>query len=408
VRFNWDEPAHLAKVSVRQIQKISETVGLFKVPLTIRFKGKFGTVDRTTAIALKDEDFSFPLESAPEIVRLDPECVLLARLAFQPSPAMIEAQLKDTTDVVGRVIAVEQLAARRDAASVAKLKQLLNNDPFFGVRSEAARALRGVHSEESLSALLDSTNQPDARVRLQVVEALGGFYNEKAYAVAIEVVGREKNPAILATAIRRLGEYSKPEVHSLVLKYLDSDSFRNELADAAIGAIGLQDDPSYVEPLKQTLSKQESAFTSFGFGAGLGALGRLSRNEQNKDAVREFLQRYLNHKKRSVRIAAITALGALGDPKAIAVVTTFASAAKETPERGEAERVVAELRAGRKPVDDLKALRQEVLDFQKTIRDQKAEIEEMKKQLVEQVKPAKAPQPANEQGKKKKPAPAGR
>ena len=76
----------------------------------------------------------------------------------------------------------------------------------------------------------------------------------------------------------------------------------------------------------------------------------------------------------------------------IAVLQTFANAAKGSPQQVAAERAVAELRSGRKPVDDFKNLRQEVLDLEKASREQRKEIEELKKQIAAKAAPpAKAP-----------------
>jgi hypothetical protein len=85
----------------------------------------------------------------------------------------------------------------------------------------------------------------------------------------------------------------------------------------------------------------------------------------------------------------------LGDPQAIAVLQTFASASKETPERSAAERAITDLRAGRKPVDDFKNLRQEVLELQKSNRELRKELDTLKKTTE-----AKGATPA-EKGKKK-------
>src|SRR6185295_2904059 len=137
-------------------------------------------------------------------------------------------------------------------------------------------------------------------------------------------------------------------------KFLESDSFRNELADAAISAIRLQDDSSLITPLRETLAKKEMNFTSGGFARGLGALAYLARNEEKKDAVREFLTHYVNHKKQTIQTAAITALGTLVDPEAIPVLNKFSTVSKERPEQAVAERALTELRAARKPVDDFK------------------------------------------------------
>ena len=77
VEYSWDELAKLAKVSIRQKQLISDRVLLFDTPLTLRFKGKFGTVDRAIEVKELSGDFYFPLDSAPKIVRVDPEKNLL-------------------------------------------------------------------------------------------------------------------------------------------------------------------------------------------------------------------------------------------------------------------------------------------------------------------------------------------
>src|SRR5262249_8058221 len=150
-----------------------------------------------------------------------------------------------------------------------------------------------------------------------------------------------------------------------LIKFLNSESYHNELAVAAIGGIRSQDDPVYIAPLLENLSKHQDVYTSRGYAQGLSTVAYLARNEEKKDAVRKFLVDHVNDKKKTVQRAAINALGALGDAQAIAVLQTFATASKETPERSAAERAITELRAGRKPADDFKNLRQEVLELQK-------------------------------------------
>ena len=381
ITHNWDEKTKLAKVSIRQVQKISDSVVLFNFPLTIRFKGKFGVSDRSIRVKDKEEDFYFPLESAPEIVRPDPDYTLLAKITFKVPNPMLYAQLADKADSVGRLLAIDQLAEKKDKESVAKLKEALNQDAFYGVRIEASRALRSIHTDEAGEALLASTKQPDARVRRAVVGDIAGFYRDTAYASALQTVQNEKNPDIVAAALRSIGAYAKPEGRETLLKFLDSDSFRNELADAAIGGTKLQDDPAYITPLRESLSKRESAFTTRGFAQGLQTLAYLDRNEEKKSSVREFLVARVNDKKERVQLAALTALGVLDDPAALAVLETFAGASKDSPERTAAEQSVAKLRAGRKPADDLKSLRQEVLDLQKANRDLRKDLDALKKKL---------------------------
>ncbi len=394
--YSWDENAKLAKLTIRQTQKVDENVVLFNFPLTIRFKGKFGSADKQITVKEKEEDFYFPLEGAPEIVRLDPEYTLLAKTTFRLPTPMLYAQLEDKSDSIGRLLAIEQLADKKDKETVAKLKKTLNDDAFYGVRIEAARALRSVHIDEALEALLSSTKQSDARVRNEVIAGIAGFYDDTAYKSALDTLQTEKNPDITASAIRGLGGYAKPEVHDALIKFLNSDSYRNELAVAAIGGIRSQDNPAYIQALLETLSNRKDAFTSRGLAQGLSTVAYLARNEEKKDAVRRFLIDHVNDKKKTVQRAAIGALGTLGDPQAIAVLETFASASRETPERTAAERAISDLRAGRKPVDDFKNLRQEVLELQKSNRELRKELDTLKRTTE-----AKAATTTTEKGKKK-------
>ena len=102
---------------------------------------------------------------------------------------------------------------------------------------------------------------------------------------------------------------------------------------------------------------------------------------EGRDAIREFLSLHVNSPKERVRLAAITALGTLEDPRALAVVETFTTLAADRPEKAAADKALEKLRAARKPSDDLKALRTEVLDLQKSNRELKNDLDTLKKKL---------------------------
>ena len=109
--------------------------------------------------------------------------------------------------------------------------------------------------------------------------------------------------------------------------------------------------------------------------------------------MREFLIRYVNSRKKTVQLSSINALGALGDPKAIAVLEKYATASTQSRERAAAERSMSELRAARKPVDDFKNLRQEVMDLQKTDRELRKELDDLKKKVEAQATKPASPKP---------------
>ena len=388
--YEWQATNHLAKISVKQTQQTSDAVLLFQFPLTVRFKSKAGTVDQTVQVKEREEDFYFPLAQEPEIVRIDPETALLARVSFKPPQAMVLAQLADAGDMVGRLRAAELLAEKKDAETVATLQGALNRDAFYVVRVSCAESLREIHTPEALEALCASTAQPDARARNAVVGAIAGFFSPRASEALQKVLGAERNPAIRATALRGLGAYREPGVRALLLQALASDSYRQQLAEAAFDALRTQDDPAHIAPLRAVLAKREADFIKGQcFGAGLDALAWLARNEKNRDDIRNFIAGWLTSPRLSLQLAAMRALGTLEDPQAIALLQTFANTAKETPEQETAAKALAALRAVNKPSDNLKDLREEMLKLQKDNQRLGKELDEVKKRLD-----AGAPKPA--------------
>ena len=384
--YSWDEKTKLAKISLQQKQTLSDDVLLFNFPLTVAFNGPSGRVEKTITVKDQSEDFYFSLAEAPAGVRLDPRLEVLAKISFDVPAPMLEAQLADKNDLAGRLLAVAALKDKKDHASVAKLKTALNHDAFYGVRIEAANALSSIHSDESLEALLASMDQSDARVRNAVSSALADFYNPDACQAGIKALSSEKNPGIEAQDIKGLAKYAKPEVRALLLPLLNSHSYRNGLADAAIAAMRVQDDNSYLAPIRQTLEQHRDDFTSRGFVNGLDTVAFLARDEEKKDDVRQFLSNYVNDKNSLIRVGAIKSLGTLQDPRAMSILETFANAGKETPEQQAAAAALQAIRAARHPADNLQELRDMVLDLQKQNRLLRKDFEALQKKL--EVKPA--------------------
>jgi aminopeptidase N len=401
VTYGWDEQTKLAKITIKQVQKLSADVLLFSFPLTVRFRSGGDIIDRQITVKEKEEDFYFPLTQAPQTVRIDPQYTLLARINFRPPDGLLYTQLEDESDAIGRLLAIEHLARLKDHKTVARLRERLNADPFHGVRIEAAGALRAIHTDEALEALIASKQQPDARVRNRVVAEIGGFYHPAAEAALRQVLAQEKNPEIVATAIRALGTYGTPEVREALLKYLESRSYKNLLVEAAIDALRVLADPTCLAALRDCLKHREAELTSNCFAAGLRALAHVAQNEEKKDEWREFLLRYVNHRKQTIQLGALAALGELEDLHAVPVLEGFARTAKDTPQQRAAEQALNALRSTRKPAEDLRELRGEILDLQKTNRELKKEIEDLKKK-IEAAQTKAAPSRA------KRPAPSAR
>jgi HEAT repeat protein len=191
----------------------------------------------------------------------------------------------------------------------------------------------------------------------------------------------EMFPDIQVLAIQDLGTYAGPDTRALLLQYLNSTSYRNGLAEAAIRGLRAQDDPSSIDPLRDNLRQREADYTSDGFVQGLSALAYLDRDEKDKTAVREFLLGYVNHRKERVRLGAINALGALADPVALPALEKFALARRTSPEQRAAASAIQNIENFRKTTEGLADLRKEFLDLQKEDQALRKDFDSLEKKV---------------------------
>lgn len=380
VDYAWDSAAKLAKITVRQTQKLSEQVRLFRVPLPVSFQvgGQKEPLRFTMDVSQEVEDFHFTLPAQPELVRIDPDYTVLAKITFTPPGPMLDKQL--ASDMIGRLLAVRNL----NRAHIVKLGQILREDPFHAVRAEAAKVLAKLGEPEARAELIKSgTNQKHARVRREVVRALASLHTPESHDTLWEMAQTEKNPDILSLIIESWGSRpGKPEVSDALKKHLAGSSYQSALELAAIKALRAQDDET-AAPLVLSRLQQPHDLRGRDVGAAFDALAFLTRRptNQNRDAVRDFLGEKLSDPRRDWRIAAIKALGTLRDPKALGLLDltlAISGGDRIDPVREAAAKAAQDIRAGLESPADLKNLWDRVQQLQKKSEDQAKEIEALK------------------------------
>ena len=387
ISYEWLGKEKLAKVSIKQTQENNDKVLLFDFDTNIGFVVGDEYILRDIKIDEKKHDFYFALESEPNIVRFDPEYKILADVEFEKPTKMLYAQLEYPNDVVGKLMAIESLKKKKkkDKKTVAKLKNTLQTDAFYGVRSEACGALYDIHTDEAFDAIVDSLDQSDARVRQHVADAIAGFYRSQSLEKLLEISKSEKNPEILDKVLYGLGRYHDERVRVVMLDYLEATSYHNQLELGAIKAIKLLKDESYVEPLKDVLARREKDFSSYVFSKGLDALGTIANEQDDKSAVRDFIAGYVNHKKKRIATGAVYALGELRDRGAIGIVETFSGDDDSDRMESTAKKALEKIRKHSKLVPEEIVELRKVYDQMKTDADKlKEEVEDMKKRMEAQ------------------------
>ncbi len=393
LEYSWDAAAKQAKLNVKQTQKVTSEVLLYRLDLPVRFwvKGQDKPVDFNVVMSKAEEDFHFPMDVAPELVRIDPDYTLLAKIDFQSPPDMLPRQLK--SDVIGRMLAVRQLSKKKDSETVKQLAEVLNRDAFYAVRSEAAKALQTIATPEARAALAPSLKQDDARARLSVVEALAAFPHPEAQEALWKQAQIEKNPQILAAIIKTWGARPGDAAVSAALrKYLITPSYHQVIACAVINSWRAQDDASAVPDIVECLRKNSLEFSSSALAQAFDAIAFLARNDKDRELARTFLTEHLNYPREELRVAAAKSLGTLRDPKSIAVLQPLTNRYKliKDPVQDAAAKSIAALEAEQTKAQELKDVWAKLQDLEK-------KSEEMNRQLE---KTGKKPESPKSAGKK--------
>ncbi|MFT6382770.1 MAG: HEAT repeat protein, partial [Akkermansiaceae bacterium] len=284
---------------------------------------------------------------------------------------------------------------KKNGVTLELLSKALHEDPFFAVRTAAAKGLAAMRTPESFAALQGALDQPDARVRQSVVRGLTKFYSDDAYNALKGLADREPNPDIRSEAIRGIAAYAKPELRNFLVRELGTASYHHRIAGSAIAGMRDQDDSFYVRPLLRHLKDSEDKFSSSGFSQALGTLAYLARNDDanDKTGVREFLIDHLDHLKERLARAAIGALGELRDAKAIPILTTFAAADSDSAQGKSAQSAIDKIRKNAPPGNapaEVNRLRSQVQDLEKQLKGLSDELKAMQARFKEALEPRKA------------------
>jgi aminopeptidase N len=374
VTYRWLTADKLAHVTVEQTQETNDQVLVFQFPTRLRFWIDGQPVDHEIVVDRKKHEFYIPLEAEPEIVRFDPDFTILADVTFSKPDKMLLAQLVNEQDTMGRVFAAEALGKRKTREAIDALAKALQSDSFYGVRTSAVTALRGMDDSAAFDALVASRDQADARVRQDVLQAIARKYSPDTRRLLHEVIDTESNPKLVANAVRALAAYTGDETRGAILDVLKRPSFQDELAIAAIHAIAATRDSTYAGPLMRELRRRGSGISTNALGAGMDTLARISRDRTDKSPVREFLIDHVHHPRQRVQLAAIRALGELGDPLASPILSTLAD--DDSGPLGSAASAALEKLDQTQPV-----AAREIIELRGLVREMQDEQEKLRKQM---------------------------
>ncbi|MFL5564000.1 MAG: M1 family aminopeptidase [Gemmatimonadaceae bacterium] len=180
----YDPAAGRLVITAREVQPRDSLTGYFDVDVDVEARTDSGTVRFVVPVRNGSGEAGANIKAPPRSIRWDKGNWVLDLTDFPRSTGMLQYQLANDDDVLGRIEAVGLLALRpSDLFALNALIRATRNDRFWAVRERAVAALGAWGSEESRAtippmksvadALLAASRDPDARVREAAATAMG-------------------------------------------------------------------------------------------------------------------------------------------------------------------------------------------------------------------------------------------
>ncbi len=358
-------------VTVKQTQDGEGVAKAFAFPLTIGF----GDEERTLRIDARERTWSLPCAVAPATVRVDSAFRALTELTLKAPRSMLVAALRGDPGVIGRIRAAKALAADPHPEALAALVSALRSDPFWGVRAEVADLLAARAGDEAVAALASALTDAHPKARRRVVAALGNTRSPAAIAALSAITEVDPSVQVEGELVRALCRLRAPEARARAEALLGRESWGEVLRARAVEGLGMLRDAEVLPVLLDHTSERVHPRVVTAACAALARLG------DEVDAVRlpvvERLCVLATSDSFRVCIAALNALGALRDPRALPVLTRVHASASDGRSRRIAYEAAAKVREGRTSAEGLGAVRREVESLVEENRKLRARIEKV-------------------------------
>ena len=317
VSHDWDAKQKVLRMTVKQTQQVDDLTPLFRMPIEIELATPDETIVRKVTVSKAEQTFDFTLEQRPLRVCFDPKDWVLKKLTAHKSREEWLDQLVNSAHVMCRARAVQGLAGfNKDEDVTAALIGAAAEDPFWGVRQEAVKALAKLPGDATRQALLGAAkSDPKSFVRREAAKSLAEFGHEETQAALREIVKSDQSYETAAEALRSLVKVDRAGCRDDLLKALTVKSHGEVILRAAADGLADLNDPIAAPKLLAMLDSPTTADRRI---AILRALARLSGEDPR---TFEILGRHLNDPRHEIRTAACEALAATGDPTAIDLLT---------------------------------------------------------------------------------------
>ncbi len=394
VAYSWDGDSNLAKVTVTQTQAKkgnNSTNSLFDLKIPIGFGYQGEEVELTTfkvRVHEQEQTFYFPLPEKPLFVSFDVGNHTLKTVSLEYSLPELKAQLQLDPDPISRIHAATALGKKGGLEALKALSGSLQNDKFWGVRSEVAKQLAQIKLDQAFDALVPGLQDSHPQVRRGVVDALGEIKTNHSYkALKGLVKDGDESYYVEAAACAAVGKIAaftgtdKPKeekVLKLLKTVLEEKAGWNEVvrSGAIAGLAALKTSAAALDLVLE--------YTKIGIPqplrlSAIRALGKISvgQTPANLERILERLSQLSKETFFLTQVAVVTALGQMETPKAIGILRSLGEQTPDGRVRRYAEEEITKVQNNVGTDKTLRQLREEIDQLAQQNQELKSRLENL-------------------------------
>jgi aminopeptidase N len=406
VSYSWDNEHKMAKLKIKQTQKVDELTPCFVTPVDLAFtiptsdeaaKDKQTTQTRTVPMRVTvgedgqvEQTFYVPLEREPVMVRFDPDGWLLKTLTFDRSTEMMRYQLAHDPDILGRIEAAEALGKESSDESVQALKTALFNDNFWGVRNAAVTALSDIGTRNTQDILLQALQELDpkqfSKVRAAIARALGNYQapqqaelaERSAQALSTLLEQGDISYSVESAAAEALGKTRTPGAVDQLQNLLDRPTWMSYVQRGMFRGLGMTGDDHAIDIIAPYVEDANSPLMlRYGAAIGMNVVGEnrhLYSEAAHQRAVTALIAAVEHDPWAPVRAISAMALMSLGEKRAIGVLEQTGKRDLDSHTQRSMRAAAHALRSGDKTDEQLKQLRGDLDELREENRKLKEQL----------------------------------
>ncbi|MGW8319657.1 MAG: M1 family aminopeptidase [Candidatus Promineifilaceae bacterium] len=322
-----------------------------------------------------------PMAEEPEQVRFDPQAKVLHKLSFNPGDPMLRRQLRLAKDVMGRILAANELAKTGKQANIEAIVEAYGEEPSWGARREFLDALADSKSEtaiEGLAQILEQEQNP--RVLSRVFRAAGAYRDSRIKRAVADRLNGRLPPMARGTAYRTMGGQREEADWELLLAGTREPGYQGRAQSGAFAGLAATRRSDAVDILlEQVPYGVQSNWVRPAIVSALADIGQ-GLEKVDREKVVEMLTDLLRDPWRYVRWEAATGLVKMKATESLEALEAFSRSLSQQS-RVHGEELVTRLRASDKV--DGSALKKDVEELQEKVR----KLEDQLQKLQAKVKP---------------------